>query len=124
MPRTLPMTAALPKLPELVAGMTPGDEAAFTANGEPVAVVTRPPRTSCPCQPGTAKDRNFWIVPDFDAPAGGLHFSPLSDSLSFSNSISASMRPALAMWSICGSSKPSWIERAVITSRRRRAATR
>ena len=36
--------------------------------GEPVAVVTRPPRTSWPSQPGTAKDRTFWMAPDFDAP--------------------------------------------------------
>ena len=68
MPRTLPMVAALSKFPELVAGMTPGDELVLTANGEPVAVVTRPPRTSWPCQPGTAKDRSFWMSPDFDAP--------------------------------------------------------
>lgn len=68
MPRTLPMAAALSKLPELVAGMTPGDELVLTANGEPVAVVTRPPRTSWPCQPGTAADRSHWMAPDFDAP--------------------------------------------------------
>ena len=68
MSKSLPMTAALPKFPELVAGMVPGDELVLTTNGEPVAVVTRPPRTSWPCQPGTAKDRAFWMAPDFDAP--------------------------------------------------------
>ena len=68
MSHTLPIAAALPKLPELVAGMTPGDELVLTAGGEPVAVVTRAPRTSWPCQPGTAKDRTFWMAPDFDAP--------------------------------------------------------
>ena len=68
MSRTLPMAAALPKLRELVAGMVAGDELVLTANGEPVAVVTRPPRTSWPCQPGTAKDRSLWMAPDFDAP--------------------------------------------------------
>lgn len=35
---------------------------------EPVAVVTRTPRTSWPSQPGTAKDRSVWMAPDFDAP--------------------------------------------------------
>lgn len=68
MPRTLPLLAALPKLPEIVAGMTPGEELILTADGEPIAVVTRSPRTSWPCQPGSAKDRSFWMAPDFDAP--------------------------------------------------------
>jgi hypothetical protein len=68
MSRTLPLVAAQPKLSELVAGMVPGEELVLTANGEPVAIVIRPPRTSWPCQPGTAKDRPFWMSPDFDAP--------------------------------------------------------
>ncbi len=67
MPRTLPLAAAQPKWPEIVVGMVPGEELVLTADGEPVAIVTRPPRTSWPCQPGTAKDRSFWIAPDFDA---------------------------------------------------------
>jgi antitoxin (DNA-binding transcriptional repressor) of toxin-antitoxin stability system len=68
MTRTLPLAAAQPALSELVAGMVPGEELVLTANGEPVAVVTRPSRTSWPSQPGTAKDRSFWMAPDFDAP--------------------------------------------------------
>jgi antitoxin (DNA-binding transcriptional repressor) of toxin-antitoxin stability system len=68
MSRTLPLAAVQPKLSEIVAGMTPGEELILTADGEPVAVVTRPPRTSRPSQPGTAKDRTFWMAPDFDAP--------------------------------------------------------
>lgn len=62
------MLAALPKFPEIVAGMTPGDELVLTSDGQPVAIVTRPPHTSWPCQPGSAKDRSFWMAPDFDAP--------------------------------------------------------
>ena len=68
MPRTLPLAAAQPKLAELVAGMVPGEELVLTADGEPVAIVTRSPRTSWPSEPGTAKDRSFWMAPDFDAP--------------------------------------------------------
>jgi antitoxin (DNA-binding transcriptional repressor) of toxin-antitoxin stability system len=64
----LPLTAAVPKLPEVVAAMVPGEELVLTGNGEPVAVVTRQPRTSWPSQPGTARDRSFWMAPDFDAP--------------------------------------------------------
>lgn len=68
MPRTLPLVVAMPHLHELLAGMTPGDELVLTTDGQPVAVVTRPPRTSWPCQPGTAKDRTLWMAPDFNAP--------------------------------------------------------
>ena len=68
MPRTLPIACAESKLSEIVAGMVPGEELVLTTNGEPVAIVTRPARTSWPCQPGTAKDRSFWMAPDFDAP--------------------------------------------------------
>jgi antitoxin (DNA-binding transcriptional repressor) of toxin-antitoxin stability system len=66
MSRTLPLAAVQPKLSELVAGMVPGEEVVLTADGEPVANVIRPPRTSWPCQPGTPKDRSFWMAPDFD----------------------------------------------------------
>lgn len=68
MPRRLPLSAVQPKLIELVAGMVPGEEVVLTTNGEPVAVLIRPERTSWPSQPGTAKDRSFWMASDFDAP--------------------------------------------------------
>ena len=68
MPRTLPLAAAQPKLLEIVAGMIPGEEVLLTTNGEVVAVVSRPPRTHWPSEPGTARDRSFWMAPDFDAP--------------------------------------------------------
>ena len=68
MPRTLPLASVQPKRSELVAGMVPGGEVVLTCQGEPVAIVTRPPRTSWPSQPGTAKDRSFWMAPDFDSP--------------------------------------------------------
>lgn len=68
MSRMLPLSAAQSNLPEIVAGMVPGEELVLTADGEPVAIVIRPPRTSWPCQPGTARDRSFWMAPDFDAP--------------------------------------------------------
>ncbi len=68
MSRSLPLAAVQPKLSEIVAGMTPGEELVLTADGVPVAVVTRPARTNWPSQPGTAKDRSLWMAPDFDAP--------------------------------------------------------
>lgn len=68
MSQTIPLTEAQNHLPELVDGMVAGDELVLTSNGETVAVVTRFARTSWPCQPGTARDRQFWMAPDFDAP--------------------------------------------------------
>jgi antitoxin (DNA-binding transcriptional repressor) of toxin-antitoxin stability system len=68
MSSTLPLSTAQLKLAELVAQMTPGDELILTEGGEAVAVLTRPTRTSWPSQPGSAKDRSFWMAPDFDAP--------------------------------------------------------
>ncbi len=68
MTRTLPLSAAQSSLAELVAGMVPGDQLVLTTAGEPVAIVSRPPRSSWPSEPGTAKDRTFWMAPDFDAP--------------------------------------------------------
>jgi antitoxin (DNA-binding transcriptional repressor) of toxin-antitoxin stability system len=65
MPRPLPLAAAQPRLSELVIGIVPGEKSVLTANGEPVAILIRPPRSSWPCQLGTAKDRSFWMAPDF-----------------------------------------------------------
>jgi antitoxin (DNA-binding transcriptional repressor) of toxin-antitoxin stability system len=68
MRRMLPLAAAQPKLAEIVAGMIAGEELVLTTDGEPAAIVTRPPRTSWPSEEGTTKDRSFWMAPDFDAP--------------------------------------------------------
>lgn len=68
MPRKLPFDAAVGSLKELVDGMVPGEELVLTELGEAKAIVTKPPRTSWPCQPGTAKDTKHWMAPDFDAP--------------------------------------------------------
>lgn len=66
--RTFPLAAERAKLFELVAGMAAGEEIILTQVGEPVAVVKRIERKSWPSVPGTAKDRSFWMAPDFDAP--------------------------------------------------------
>lgn len=68
MTRTLPLKAVQSMLSEIVAGMIPGEEVILTADGEPVAVVKRTERANWPSVPGTAKDRSFWMAPDFDAP--------------------------------------------------------
>jgi prevent-host-death family protein len=68
MSRTLSLAEAQPKLSEIVEAMSPGEELVLTTDGEPVAVVTRPSRTQWPSEPGSARDRSFWMAPDFDAP--------------------------------------------------------
>ena len=68
MPRTLPFDSVKSHLRELIEGMIPSEELVLTMQGEPVAVVTRLPRSSWPCQPGSAKDTKHWMAPDFDAP--------------------------------------------------------
>ena len=61
---TLPFDAAVGSLRQLVEGMVPGEELVLTVEGESKAIVTKPARTSWPCQPGTAKDTKQWMAPD------------------------------------------------------------
>lgn len=49
-------------------GLRPADEPDQTELGNANAVATKVALTSWPCQPGTAKDTNHWMAPDFDAP--------------------------------------------------------
>ena len=56
MSRTLPFDAARCHLREIVEGMIPGEELILTAQGEPLAVVTRPPRNSWPCPAGFGQE--------------------------------------------------------------------
>jgi antitoxin (DNA-binding transcriptional repressor) of toxin-antitoxin stability system len=65
---TVPLEEAQARLPELIAGLRPGEELVIDQKGTPVARLTRTPRTSWPCQPGTAKGLPHWMAPDFDAP--------------------------------------------------------
>jgi antitoxin (DNA-binding transcriptional repressor) of toxin-antitoxin stability system len=55
-------------LPQIVAGMKPGEELLITQDGQPLAFLTRAARTSWPCKAGSARDTKHWMAPDFDAP--------------------------------------------------------
>jgi hypothetical protein len=68
MTRSLPLDTATGRLRELVEGMVPGEQLVLTSQGQPMAIVTRPPQTRWPCQPGSAKATKHWMAPDFDAP--------------------------------------------------------
>jgi antitoxin (DNA-binding transcriptional repressor) of toxin-antitoxin stability system len=65
---TIKLEDARTRLPELIAGLQPGEEAVIVDDGQPVATLTRAPRTSWPCKAGSAKDKIHWMAPDFDAP--------------------------------------------------------
>jgi len=65
---TIKLEDARTRLPELIAGLQPGEAAVIVDNGQPVATLTRAPRTSWPCKAGSAKDKIHWMAPDFDAP--------------------------------------------------------
>lgn len=56
------------KLPQLIEGMTPGEEVVITQGGHPLAQVKKTGRTSWPCQAGSYRKADFWMAPDFDAP--------------------------------------------------------
>ena len=62
------LEVAAGSLRQLVEGRVPGEELVLTVEGDPKAVVTKPARTTWPCQPGTANNTTHWMAPDFDAP--------------------------------------------------------
>jgi antitoxin (DNA-binding transcriptional repressor) of toxin-antitoxin stability system len=65
---TITIEDAQAKLPELIGGLSNGEELVITQDGEPVATLTRSERKQWPCKAGSAKDKILWIAPDFDAP--------------------------------------------------------
>jgi antitoxin (DNA-binding transcriptional repressor) of toxin-antitoxin stability system len=56
------------RLTELIADLQPGEELVIDQDGVPVATLTRAPRATWPCEPGSARDVPHWMAPDFDAP--------------------------------------------------------
>jgi antitoxin (DNA-binding transcriptional repressor) of toxin-antitoxin stability system len=65
---TVTIEDAQARLPQLIAGLNPGEELLISQQGQPLAVLTRTARTSWPCKAGSAKDTPHWMAPDFDAP--------------------------------------------------------
>ena len=65
---TVTIEEAQAKLPEIIDKLEPGEELIITRNDQPIAMLTRTPRTSWPCQPGSARDKSHWMAEDFDAP--------------------------------------------------------
>ena len=66
--RAIRIAEAPAHLVEIIAEMIPGESLVLTQDGEPVATLSRNPKTQRPCKAGSAKDTSFWMAPDFDAP--------------------------------------------------------
>jgi antitoxin (DNA-binding transcriptional repressor) of toxin-antitoxin stability system len=65
---TVTIEEAQSRLPALIEELLHGEELVITRDGQPLARLTRAPRTSWPCQPGSARDKSHWMADDFDAP--------------------------------------------------------
>jgi antitoxin (DNA-binding transcriptional repressor) of toxin-antitoxin stability system len=65
---TVTIEDAQAHLAQIIAGLKPGEELLIAQKGQPLATLTRSPRTSWPCKAGSAKTPKFWMAPDFDAP--------------------------------------------------------
>ena len=65
---TVNIEDAQARLPQIIAGLNPGEPLTITENGEPVATLTRPRSKQWPCRAGSAKETPHWMAPDFDAP--------------------------------------------------------
>ena len=55
-------------LPEILAGLNPGDELAIFQAGEEIGRLVRSSRKQSTCQAGSYRRVEFWMAPDFDAP--------------------------------------------------------
>jgi len=66
--RTVSIEEAQIKLPRLIHDLLQGEDLVITEDGHPIATLTRSPRTSWACQPGSAKGKKYWMADDFDAP--------------------------------------------------------
>ncbi len=66
--RIVSIQEAQAKLPQLIHDLLQGEELVITEDDHPIATLTRSPRTSWACQPGSARDKKHWMADDFDAP--------------------------------------------------------
>jgi antitoxin (DNA-binding transcriptional repressor) of toxin-antitoxin stability system len=69
MNRTFSLDDVGGRLGELVASLAPGDEVVLTRDQHPVAKlvpIAEGERAVRPCEPGSAKDTQHWMSPDFN----------------------------------------------------------
>ena len=65
---TVNLDDAKANLPEIISGLSPGEQAVIVKDGEPIAMLTRSRPKQWPCKAGSAKDTKHRMAPDFDAP--------------------------------------------------------
>lgn len=65
---TVNLSDAKAHLPQIIAGLNPGEQVVIVSDGEPVATLTRPPLKEWPCKAGSAESKTHWMAADFDAP--------------------------------------------------------
>jgi antitoxin (DNA-binding transcriptional repressor) of toxin-antitoxin stability system len=66
---TVTLQEAQARLPDLIHGLTPGEEVVITENDQPLARLTlAAPVERKPRQLGTLKGTVLYMAPDFDAP--------------------------------------------------------
>ena len=68
MSQTFSLSNTMPQFAELVKRLGHGEELILTQDNQPVAVVTRTQRRPIDAQPGTAKNPDYWMSPDFNEP--------------------------------------------------------
>jgi antitoxin (DNA-binding transcriptional repressor) of toxin-antitoxin stability system len=65
---TVNVGEAQTRLPEIIAGLHPGEQVVIVQNGEPMAMLTRSVPNQWPCKAGSAKHIPHAMSADFDAP--------------------------------------------------------
>jgi antitoxin (DNA-binding transcriptional repressor) of toxin-antitoxin stability system len=66
---SLTIQEAQAQLPDLIRGLSPGDEVVLTDNDRPMArLVSATARSRQPRRPGTLRGTVLYMAPDFDAP--------------------------------------------------------
>jgi antitoxin (DNA-binding transcriptional repressor) of toxin-antitoxin stability system len=66
---TITLEEAQARLPELIAGLKPGEEVVITQEAQPVArLVAERPAARKPRVPGTARGKILYMADDFNAP--------------------------------------------------------
>lgn len=65
---TLTLEEAQSRLKDIIEALSPGEEIIIVQDDQPIAKLTRAERQSWPCKAGSAKNKVFWMSPDFDEP--------------------------------------------------------
>jgi antitoxin (DNA-binding transcriptional repressor) of toxin-antitoxin stability system len=65
---TVNLDDAKAHLPEIILGLSPGEQVVIVQSGQPLAMLTRSGPNQWPCTAGSARTAQHWMAPDFDAP--------------------------------------------------------